>query len=78
MNADADGSALLLTLKRDISAGADVSVRSELLWQLAAVLTAQQPWWLGTGSKARGSALQGALVTAQHQLLSVSGLLLSE
>ena len=59
-------------------APADVHVKSELLWRLAAVLRAVQSWWAAAGKQARGTALQSSLVTAQHELLAVSGLLKAE
>ena len=59
-------------------APADVHVKSELLWQLAAVLKTLQSWWVAAGKQARGAALQSSLVTAQHELLAMSGLLKAE
>lgn len=57
---------------------ADVPVRHELLWQLAAVLKAQQPLWLAAGVGSQGCELQSRLVSAQHELFALSGLLKPE
>ena len=50
---------------------ADVPVRHELLWQLAAVLKAQQPLWLAAGAGSEGPELHSRLVSAQHELLAL-------
>ncbi len=60
------------------STPADVHVKSELLWRLAAVLRAQQLRWKAAGEQERGAALQSSLAMAQHELLAVSGLLKAE
>ena len=51
---------------------ADMVVRTELLWQLAAVLNAQRPWAQAAGARADSAALQTALARVQHQLLATS------
>ena len=74
------------TLQAQLTAGmsgaacapADIHVKSELLWRLAAVLRALQSWWVAAGKQARGTALRSSLATAQHELLAVSGLLKAE
>lgn len=72
------GTSAVTNLSSLCNALPDVPVRAELLWQLAAVLKAQQPLWLAAGSKAQSSELQSRLVSAQHELLAVSGILKTE